>query len=131
MLPLSDIIINTLSMPIAATEGAEDTRVLYKKDYANFGTSSIHWDVFILKDGTNVKFANYLNRSSIKAIEWQNLIYCKFINLYNCSQITSIDLSCVKILRVLIIWWSGIQKIDLTPLSELEIVVCGNYHGGN
>ena len=43
------------------------------------------------------------------------------------------DVSCLKSLRVLIIWYSGINTVDLTPLLELEIVVCGyycNYSGG-
>ena len=125
----SDYIINIPNLPVEAADGVEDTKEFYKKDYANFGDDwSDSWKELNLADGTNVKFTNYLNRwDRINAIEWRNLTYCRFISICHCYYVTSIDLSCLKSLRVLIIWYSGIQTVDLTPLSELEMVVCGTY----
>ena len=121
-----------LEVLFVAAAGVEDTMELYKKDYANFGYDrSGFWKELVLKNGTNVKFTNYLGRyGSIESIEWRNLNYCLYINLYNCGKVVSMDVSCLNNLKILIIWWSGLKIVDLTPLLDLEIVVCGNHSDG-
>ena len=116
---------------VASAVGVEDTKEFYKKDYASFGLDySSKWKELILKDNTNVKFTNYLGHGSIKAIEWRNLSYCRFLNLSHCYFLTSIDVSCLKGLNILIIWASGLKIVDLLQLLDLEIIICGNYYNG-
>ena len=96
-------------MPIDALPGCMDTKIYYNAHTVSFGwDGSFAWGNLKFRKGKNVEFTSNITHNIIKNVDFRNLAYCKYLNLYRCWKIKDVDFSTMSYLKVLVIWHSGI-----------------------